>query len=228
MILRLFLFCFAASTMVGCAGIGTSRWASDDPVYAEKYAGGYSSNDAEKAMQLVKQSIDARHVKGRSGKYVGFSAADDPPSAGAEFGVFTYPDPSLELRGGLKGLMGTGAQDWFVGLDLGARVQSPSRLAPFAGVGTFIGGNAREFDARGDGQDNDGDGSIDELGETDTRSEFFASVYPELGVHFWVNSRLRMTGSAQYHITTEGRDSDFIFFGVSFSWLNSADSEIAD
>lgn len=213
---------------IGCAGIGTSKWANDDPVYAEKYAKRYPSNDADKAARLVKQAIDARYVEGRSGGYIGFSGADEPTAAGLELGAFAYPDPALEVRGGLKGLLGTGADDWFAGIDLGARVQSPSRLAPFAGVGTFIGGNSRQVGARNDRIDNDNDGAIDERGETRADREFMASVYPELGVHYWLNSKLRMTGSAQYHVTTDGRDSDFWFVGVSFSWLNSADSVVQD
>lgn len=213
---------------VGCAGIGTSKWANDDPIYAEKYAKRYPSNDADKAARLVKQAIDARHVGGRGGGYIGFSGADEPTAAGAEIGAFTYVDPSLELRAGLKGLLGTGEEDWFAGIDLGTRVQSPSRLAPFAGVGTFIGGNSRQVGARNDRIDNDNDGAIDERGETRADREFMASVYPELGVHYWINSKLRMTGSAQYHVTTDGRDSDFWFVGVSFSWLNSPDSVVQD
>ena len=228
MAIRSILILMPLILQVGCAGIGTSKWANDDPVYAEKYASSYSSNDGEKAARMLKQAVDARHVDGRSGKYIGFSAADEPTAAGAEFGAFTYVHPAVEVRTGLKGLIGTGADDWYAGLDLGARVQAPSRLAPFAGVGTFIGGNGRQVGARDDNIDNDDDGAIDERGETRTRSEFLASVYPELGVHYWLTSDLRMTGSAQYHVTTDGRDSDFWFIGVSFSWLDSLDSVIPD
>ena len=212
----------------GCAGIGTSKWANDDPIYAEKYASNYSSNDGEKAARMLKQAVDARHVAGRNGVYAGFAGASDPGTAGAEIGGFTYVHPAMEIRGGLKGVLGTGANDWFAGLDLGTRLQAPSRLAPFVGVGTFVGWNGNEVGARNDFIDNDGDGAIDELGETKDQDNFLASVYPEVGVHFWLDSKLRMTGSAQYHVTTEGRDSDFWFFGVTFSWLNSADSVLPE
>lgn len=223
MAIRQILILMPLMLQAGCAGIGTSKWANDDPVYAEKYASNYSSNDGEKAARMLKQAVDARHVDGRSGKYIGFSGADEPTAAGLEFGVFTYVDPAVEVRAGLKGLLGTGAEDWYAGVDLGARVQAPSRLAPFAGVGTFIGGNGRQVGARDDNIDNDDDGAIDERGETKTRGEFLASVYPELGVHYWLTSDLRMTGSAQYHVTTDGRDSDFWFIGISFSWLDSSE-----
>ena len=142
---------------------------------------------------------------------------------GGEVGVFTYLGPSVEARGGLKGLIGTGAKDWFAGVDFGLRAQSPSRLAPFAGVGSYLGGNTKTVAATSDGIDNDADFFVDEAGETKDDSNFLASIYPETGVHFWLNSATRLTASAQYHVTTEGRDADFWFFGFSLSFLNEAE-----
>ena len=221
-----FVALFSAA-VPGCAGFGTSRWAMDDPVYAEKYDKKYPSNDAEKIGRMIKQASDARYVADRGGTYLGAAWADDPTAIGAEIGAFTYAGPAVEARGGLKGLLGTGADDWFAGLDLGLRAQSPSRFAPFAGIGTYLGGNNRRVLAIDDHIDNDGDGSVDERGEKKNDPNFIASVYPELGAHFWLNSSTRMTASAQYHLTTEGRDADFWFFGVSFSFLGNSD-ECAD
>lgn len=211
--------------LLGCAGLGTSRWASDDPVYAEKYAKPYSSNDGEKVARMIKQASDARYVADRGGMYVGGGGADEPTSGGLEFGAFNYIGHSAEGRIGLKGLVGTGADDWFAGIDMGLRTQSPSRLAPFAGVGTFLGGNNHRVLAVDDHLDNDDDGSVDERGEMKDDPGFLASFYPELGVHFWMNSGTRLTASAQYHITTDGRDSDFWFIGFTVSFLSSPDSE---
>ena len=208
---------------LGCAGIGTSRWAMDDEVYANKYEKAYPSNDADKVGRIIKQASDARYVADRGGWYAGAAGSDDPFTAGAEFGTFSYQGSAIETRAGLKGLVGTGAEDWFAGVDLGIRAQSPSRFAPFAGIGTFIGGNSHEVEAENDFIDNDDDGSIDELGEVDDDMRFLASVYPELGAHFWLTSSTRMTASAQYHITTEGRDSDYWFFGISFAFLGGSD-----
>ena len=57
--------------------------------------------------------------------------------------------------------------------------------------------------------DNDDDGFVDESGEDKERfSGFLASVYPEVGGHFWWTPRLRLTGFGRYMFTTEGRDQD--------------------
>jgi hypothetical protein len=211
--------------LTGCAGFGTSRWASDDKVYAEKYDKPYPGNDGNKVARMIKQASDARYVADRGGMYFGGGGADEPTAGGLEIGAFNYIGHSAEGRIGLKGLVGTGADDWFAGIDLGLRTQSPSRLAPFAGVGTFLGGNNHRVLAVDDHRDNDDDGSVDERGEMKDDPHFLASFYPELGVHFWMNSSTRLTASAQYHITTEGRDSDFWFIGFTLSFLNSPDSD---
>lgn len=204
----------------GCSGIGTSRWAMDDPVYAEKYDEPYSGDDVDKVERMMKQSVDARYVDGRSGFYAGAAASDDPLTLGVEAGGFHYLNHSVESRVALKGLLGTGASDYFAGADVGLRLQSPSRLAPFVGVGTYLGGNSRSEPAENDLQDNDNDGSIDELGEKENVGKFFASVYPEVGVHYWLNGKTRLTTSAQYHLTTAGRDDDFVFMGISIGLLS--------
>ncbi len=110
-------------------------------------------------------------------------------------------------------------EDLFGGVDLGARVQTPTRLAPFVGVGTFLGYSEHEVCGEHDWIDNDDDGWTDEWGEKDTETGFLAAVYPELGAHFWLNGRARLTVSGAYLVTTEGRNSDFWFFGVGFGWL---------
>ena len=46
-------------------------------------------------------------------------------------------------------------------------------------------------------------------------------VYPEIGVHYWLNSSVRATASGAYYVTTEGRDSDFWFYGASLSFLQN-------
>ena len=114
--------------------------------------------------------------------------------------------------------MGTGAENWFAGLDVGLRAQSPACLAPFAGIGTFSGGNTKRMRVTGAGIDNDS--SVDEMGKRKDDLNFAASIYAEVGVHFCINCSTRLTASAQYHVTTEERDADFRFFGFSLSFLN--------
>jgi hypothetical protein len=124
---------------------------------------------------------------------------------------------------GLALLGGTGADDIFGGLNAGLRVQSPSRLAPFAGVGMFHGASSYTMPAEDDWIDNDDDGSTDERGEERTDWDgWLSAVYPEVGVHYWLASNVRLTASGAYYVTTEGRDSDFWFYGVSLSFLRDA------
>lgn len=191
----------------------------DDEVYAQKYDKPYTDDRDEKIARMMKQSIDARHVEDQGGWYFGGSASDEPFALGAEVGAFSYFGSMMEGRAGLKGLVGTAAENWFVGGDFGLRLQTPTRVAPFVGVGTFLGGNLRQEPATHDHIDNDDDQSVDERGETKSRYDFLASAYPELGMHFWLNGRTRLTAGAQYHLTTQGRDDDFWFFGFSVSVL---------
>ena len=78
----------------------------------------------------------------------------------------------------------------------------------------------RDVIADNDGIDNNDNRVVDEMGELDDRLAGFVSIYPELGVHAWLTPKWRLTGSVSYHLSTEGRDNDFVFFGVSMSWLD--------
>ncbi len=126
----------------------------------------------------------------------------------------------------LTGLVGTGAKDWFVGPQASLRIQSPTRIDPFAGVGGFAGFNRHRVRADNDGRDNDDDGSIDELWEKRDDYNAFVGVYPEVGVHLWTNGVQRITANARYYITEDGRDTDFWFFGISFGAVNEDSSGV--
>ena len=188
----------------------------DDPDYAAKYDEPYGD---DKIPRMAKQMVDARHVAGKRGEYIGMALQGDPLSIGGQLGMFGYSTPWLSQRIALAGLAGTGARDMYVGADAGLRAQLPSRLAPFVGVGTFVGYNERKVDASNDWIDNDTDGSVDEFGEKDKVYGFMAAAYPELGVHLWLNGHLRLTASGSYYITTDGRDTDFWFFNLQLGGL---------
>ena len=212
---------FLVMTGIVClsSGCGTSRWAMDDPDYSAKYERPYEKG--EKLPRMAKQLIDARHVAGKGGVYAAAVGAKRPLSAGGELGLFAYhpATPCVEARGALAGLAGTGATDVFGGIDLGLRLQPPSRLAPFAGIGLFNGLDREELTAEADGQDNDNDMFTDEPGETKDSAEYLGAVYPELGLHHWLNSRWRISGLSRYYVTTDGRNTDFWTVGLSLSLL---------
>lgn len=189
----------------------------DDYDYHAKYSRPYE--EGEKIPRMAKQMIDARHVAGKSGVSLNVAASDRPAAVGADIGGFHYPVAWFEERASLAGLLTTGPGDGFVGATGGFRVQSPTRLAPFVGIGGFAGSDSYEVDAESDFIDNDNDLFVDEPGEVRDESRLLAAVYPEVGAHFWLTSQLRLTGSASYYMTTRGRDEDFWFIGVGLGWM---------
>lgn len=180
----------------------------DDLEYAAKYHEGAEKEDV---LGKVKQAVDARHVKGLGGWFVSgggqFLAKSDAPIVGAEVGYECYPTSYYSQR--ISGLLLSDSNQGFAGMDVGARFQTPSRLAPFAGVGMFNGFSRGEIDADQDRRDNDEDNAIDEGGEKKSIVDgYIVAVYPEFGAHFWLNGSGRITLYTRYFVTSEGRDQD--------------------
>jgi hypothetical protein len=172
---------------------------------------------------MAKQMIDARHVAGKGGIYVGGAGQSDPGAGGAELGLFTYATEAPWLEGHLGGslLVSSAADDIFAGANTGVRVQTPSRVAPFVGLGGYLGVSPLVGleNAESDGIDNDDNGMVDEPHETRLTTDWFAAIYPEIGLHIWATPRMRWTGSAAYYVSTEGRDHDFWYLGAYVSWI---------
>lgn len=193
----------------------------DDPDYAAKYDAPYGD---DKICRMAKQIVDARHVGGKSGSYIGGAVQKGHPlSVGGQIGKFYYPTPSISTHAGFMGLGGTGTPDLYFGLDTGLRVQAPTRFSPFAGVGTFVGCNwhtiatVTEFMISDEEED---EYETYEERDNDLMPRFFGAVYPEVGAHFWLNGNVRLTASGSYYLTTAGRDDDFWFCGLYLCWLN--------
>ena len=201
-----------ATTSASFCGCASSKWAMDDPDYAKKYGKPYSEDEIEKVGRMAKQLVDARHAEGKGGLYVQGAGQSSPPAAGGEIGAFGYGPSWLSGRIGLALLGGTDANDLFTGLNMGVRVQSPSRVSPFGGLGVFAGYSEEEvYD--------ENCGCRDE-----TVDNTFFAIYPEIGVHFWLTGKTRLTASGSHFINSEGRDHDFWFFGLSVAWLSGEES----
>ena len=201
----------------GCNGL-KSRYAMSDPVYAEKYADGAEPGDW---VGKAKQALDARHVAGLQGLSVGGGAMYRPKSdhtlGGAEFSLESYRQNWLSYRGGLATYISD--EEGYVGLDGGVRAQFPSRITPFVGVGSTIGAS-RTVRSSPDGLDNDDDGRIDEPGESYSEiDDFLIAVYPEVGVHAWLNGRWRATVSARYFETNLSRQYDDWMLGGQLTYF---------
>ena len=187
----------------------------DDAEYAKKYAEGADKSDI---LGKIKQASDARFQKDASGTYASSGVAhrsdNEHGMFAVELGKETYFTSYLTGRMSLMGL--ANEDDWFTGADVGMRLQTPTRLAPFVGVGASAGFASETVLADDDLEDNDDDGSVDEFGEEDSRfSGAFLAVYPEAGVHFWWTPEIRFSAHSRYFVTTEGRASDDWLTGVS-------------
>lgn len=67
------------------------------------------------------------------------------------------------------------------------RLQHGNTVSPFIGIGTLVGIAEKSVPATDDGIDNNGDGFIDEPGETVTQRKGNAFLYPEAGVAVYIN-----------------------------------------
>lgn len=199
-----------AGLMLCAMGCFSSKWAMDDPDYSAKYSKPYPDDHFEKSKRMAKQMVDARHAAGEYGLYGGMAFADAPTSVGLEVGGFDYATSWLSSHISLSYLAGTGAQDLFTGANAGLRMQIPSRLSPFVGTGVYGGYSEETVTADCGCKEEQFDGA-------------FAAVYPEVGMHLWLNGHWRLTTSAAYYFNTEGRDQDFWLFGISLGRLTSSD-----
>jgi hypothetical protein len=207
------------------SGLLHSRWAMEDPEYAEKYCDGAKKSDP---LGKLKQASDARFQGGASGLLLsaGYTrrADDDNGMATLGIGGEAYLTSFLTGRTSLTGF-GAG-EDWFTGLDGGLRLQAPSRFAPFVGLGGYAGYARETVPAEDDWIDNDDDGFVDEYGEDKKRlSGIFTAIYPEAGAHFWWNPNVRLTTYGKYLVTTEGRKRDDWMIGGGIAFFTNPFSQ---
>ncbi len=194
-----------AALLIVTSGCMSSRWAMDDPEYAEKYDRPYE--EGEKIPRMAKQMIDARHVAGDSGVYVSGLGAGSPMSAGGELGVFVFPPfetPWLETRAAGVVLLNSGGKA-AGGLDVGARIQTPSRVAPFAGLGMLVASGHRD---------------IFYLNEDD--ETVIGAVYPEVGMHCWLTSNTRLSAFGRYYVagnTARNDVTEYWATGLALSFI---------
>lgn len=198
----------------GCNG---SRWARSDPKYAQKY-----DHHTDDPVRTVKQAIDARHLEGRGGYYADVASQDDPAAIGVGAGYFSYAPKAkgmLEARGGLSLLAGENGVGVTGGGELGARIQLPTRLAPFVGGGLYAGylPDINEISLGG---------SMSGPSDEDNDDLLVAAAYPEAGIHFWMSPTWRLTASVSHYFpiaSTRGTSDDaeeVTMFRVGLARLN--------
>ena len=204
------LICLALCCLCsGCESLLKSRYAMNDPVYAEKYAEGADRDDL---VGKAKQAVDARFVDNLAGWYLSGglqkrSSGPSDPFTGAEIGYEYYPTSWFSHR--LGGAAYWGGDEGYLGADGGIRLQLPARATPFVGLGAIAGVSRSVSPANDDREDNDDDHFIDEGDEEESSFDgAFVGVYPEVGAHLWLNGNIRLSASGKYWITSLGRDND--------------------
>lgn len=179
----------------------------DHADYREKYERPYSGNDFKKWNRMARQMVDARHVANDTGYYIGGAGSNfrQNPAGGAEVGVTNYTRPWLSTKLAFAGQVNSGAQDAFAGVNTAVHVSTPTRVAPFIGAGLFGGVDVATV--------------IDSLNdEESTNTRFLGAVYPEAGVHVWLNGRTRLSASASYWMTTSSHDREFWYYGLGVTF----------
>lgn len=203
------LLAVATIMLSGCHG---SRWARQDPLYSKKY-----DHHTDDPVRTVKQAVDARHVAGRDGNYFSVSGGSSHNVGEVSAGKFLYAPFSkgmVEGRIGLKGLVSLDHDGGAAGgIEMGARIQSPSRLAPFAGISLFAGAGPGDYL----------EAFTSDAVETDEDAYGAIGISPELWVHYWLTPQWRLTSSISqnYYRFEEAEHSiDYTTVGLSLSFLN--------
>lgn len=178
----------------------------DHADYREKYDDPYPDKPLRKWGRMAKQMLDARHVAHDGGTYIGAAASNfrGNKAGGAEFGVTNYGSPWLSSKLALAGQFNSGAENAFVGLNAAVNASTPTRVAPFVGAGVFGGVDLASV--------------LTSSGDEETEAQFLGAIYPEAGVHVWLNGRTRLSASASYWVTTVGREHDFWYYGVGLTF----------
>ena len=211
--------------MFVCTGCSLrSRYALNDTEYAAKYFDGAEKGDIG---GKLKQAFDARHTKYLQGWLLSGGAQVQPGSgetfASVDFGRELYRENFLTSRLGVSSLLGNDL--YTIGVDGGFRLQSPTRIAPFVGVGASAGLQVEDAAVALAGAaltladiDNDGIGSaLRDLNDDDREVAGLATFYPEVGVHFWLDGRIRVSTFGRYLITSEGGSLDDWLIGCQIA-----------
>lgn len=180
---------------------------------------GIEAAEQREIVETTREIVLSPKRHGGMGWYLAAGANPKYEAGGGEIGL-AVNHYWCDARLGLAANVSAAAERLFLGPTAALHFQLPTRIAPFIGLGAFAGYSRSQTPAASNGIDDNGDGLIDEWGET--REHFdgvFASVFPEVGVHAWLTDSVRLSALASYHITTEGRRHDFWMVGGSVAIL---------
>ncbi len=166
---------------------------------------------------LHTQSKADRNWDERQGFVFNLSSSEEFDALHGEIMAEAYANPYISYRGGLSIFL-SHETDIHGGIEGGVRCLPPLPVSPFIGAGLFLGRWTYYKSADNDGVDNDDDHVVDESGEQDAVRDYLFAVYPEVGVYLWLNDSTRLTGTLRYYVTTDGRESDRLMYGIGLGF----------
>lgn len=139
---------------------------------------------------------------------------------------------AMEVRLGMEGGEGRTLKQFGIGVGgrLGNRLfgglyggvrqllaQRDDWLQPYLGASAYVGMHTVEVSVDHDGEDNDGDGFVDEQGETEDRLEdSVLLVSPEAGLLIAFGNGGGVTVGVRYDVNSKGRDEDDVCLLLGF------------
>lgn len=172
------------------------------------------------------QVVNADTIEGIAGIYAGGGARLDPLAGTGALGLFHYPTSWLSWRAGLAGATFSNSDERLIagGAELGLRVQTPTQLAPFVGVGTFLGWQEQKTTTTTVSKESFW-GLHSTSTTTETKTKGLATVYPEVGVIFWVSPHVYLATRAAYNFTSLRHDKESWMLGLELGLGMKPDAE---
>ncbi len=214
----------ASNSVLGGEPVFSTKWAMDNDDYARLHSDPYSDDPVIRRSQRRREMSDARFQEDTYGVYVGGGGALNNWSVGeADVGMFMMPSSCSTVRFGAIGMVAGGKP--MAGGELGVRLHTPTRLAPYvglAGVLEMSGVERHTSSRRSNYYDNNGH----RLGNS--RWGYFptgmAAIVPEAGVSYWLTSSTRLNLGVSYFVTS-GRQPDFLQASLSMDFALRAPPE---
>ncbi|MBS0203650.1 MAG: hypothetical protein JSS49_12165 [Planctomycetes bacterium] len=204
-----------AGSASGDEPIFASKWAMDVQDYARVHSDPYSDDPRIRRMQMRRERWDARFQDSIYGGYVGGgSALTTWSEADLDAGLFRMPTAWSTLRMGGIGLVASG--DFMGGGEFGARLHTPTRLAPYVGLTSLVAmsGVRRHISYNRYYYDNGQRLNNPRWGYFPTG---MAAIAPEVGLSYWLTPYTRLNVGTGYYFTTRGQPN-FLMVNMSLDF----------
>jgi hypothetical protein len=180
------------------------KWAMNNEEYAQKYSVPYSDDPLVRRKQIRNEMFDATFQDGAYGVYGGGSGSPlaNETVGQLDIGVFKMPTAWSTLRLGANGMVVDG--HGMAGGELGFRLHTPTRLAPYVGLGGVLDLSGLRFQAK---QFRYNPYYYDSQGNPHPNlykgyfPQGMAAIVPETGLSYWLTTSTRLNLGVSYYVT---------------------------